>query len=65
MKDKELDIKIMDSFTEAYYRLYQEGKIDREQLEKVLDLINELEMLPEKYLERQLRNIFPQGESAE
>ncbi|MEC9488766.1 MAG: hypothetical protein UMV23_04735 [Halanaerobium sp.] len=59
MKDKELDIKILNSFTEAYYNLFRQEIIDREQLEKVLDLLNELELLPGRFLERQLENIFP------
>jgi len=55
-----LDLEIMVYFTEAYHRLWEEGKISSEEHEQVQALLDNLEQYPPKMLKEKLNSIFEQ-----
>ncbi len=59
MKNK-LDLEIMVYFSEAYHRLWEEGKITREEHDQAQDLLDNLEQLPPDLLKEKLETIFEQ-----
>ncbi len=56
--NEKLDLEIMLYFTEAYHRLWEEGKISREEYEKIQALLDSLEQYPTELLQEKLDNIF-------
>ncbi len=64
MKDK-LDLEIIFYFTEAYHRLLEEGKISREEHEKIQALLDNLEQYPTELLQEKLNSIFADKKSGD
>ena len=58
-KDKDnLDTKITLTLTNNYYDLYENGEITKEQLDKVLDLIEDYKSYKPEEFQEKIQNIF-------
>lgn len=65
MKDRkstgmdQLDFRLILAFTNAYSRLYKEGLLTQEQLEKILILLDNYQNYTAEDFEKKLKEIFP------